>query len=121
MNIDVSLKECMEIPGAVAAALVDYTSGMILGSQGDGSLDLEVAGAGNTEVVKSKLKTMMSLGLNDTIEDILITLGTQYHLIRLVTAANGTGLFIYLALRKEQANLALARRELLNIERRLDV
>lgn len=115
-SIDVSLKEAMEINGAVGVALVDYDSGMMLGSAGGGGLDLEVAAAGNTEVVRAKMTTMASLGLDDTIEDILITLGTQYHLIRLVTTAKGGGLFLYLALHKHQANLALARRQLAEIE-----
>lgn len=116
-QIDVSLKEAMEITGAVGVALVDYDSGMMLGSAGGGTdLDLEVAAAGNTEVVRAKMATMASLGLDDSIEDILITLGTQYHLIRLVQSARGGGLFIYLALNKTQANLAMARRQLASIE-----
>ena len=72
------------------------------------AVDLDLAGAGNTEVVRAKLKTMKALGLQDKIEDILITLGKQYHIIRPVTAK--PGLFIYLVLDKIKANLALARR-----------
>ena len=116
-QIDVALKEAMEIAGAVGVAVVDYDSGMMLGSLGGGEhLDLEVAAAGNTEVVRAKQATMRALKLDDTIEDILITLGTQYHLIRLVTGPKGNGLFFYLALNKAQANLAMARRQLQAIE-----
>ena len=116
-QLDVALKEAMEITGAIGVAIVDYDSGMMLGSAGGtAELDLEVAAAGNTEVVRAKMATMRSLGLNDQIEDILITLGTQYHLIRLVTSPKGTGLFFYLALLKNQANLAMARRQLAAIE-----
>ncbi|HWJ61914.1 MAG TPA: hypothetical protein VNS19_08075 [Acidimicrobiales bacterium] len=119
-QLDVALKEAMEIPGAIGVAIVDYDSGMMLGSAGGSAeLDLEVAGAGNTEVVRAKMATMRSLGLNDQIEDILITLGTQYHLIRLVTSPKGTGLFFYLALSKSQSNLAMARRQLQAIEAEL--
>lgn len=120
-QIDVALKEAMEIGGAVGVALVDYDSGMMLGSSGGGSLDLEIAAAGNTEVVRAKMATMEQLGLTGTIEDILITLEDQYHLIRLVTSASGTGLFLYLALNKSQANLALARRRLAAIEEGLEI
>ena len=119
MNIDTALKEAMAIPGALGAALVDYESGMSLGTVGGGDwLDLEVAAAGNTEVVRSKLRVMSALKLNDTIEDILITLSRQYHLIRLLTSAKrgGSTLFLYLVLDRERANLALARHNLRAIE-----
>ncbi len=118
MNIDTALKEAMSITGAVGAALVDYESGMSLGTLGGGDwLDLEVAAAGNTEVVRSKLRVMSALGLNDGIEDILITLHRQYHLIRLLQPAKGTStLFLYLVLDRERANLALARHQLKRIE-----
>jgi hypothetical protein len=102
-----SLNSLMRADGAMCAALVDSNSGMMLGSVGSG-VDLELAAAGNTEVMRAKLKTMHSLGLADRIEDILITLGKQYHIIRPVTSK--PGLFIYLVLDKIKANLALARR-----------
>ncbi|WP_370882550.1 hypothetical protein [Kineosporia succinea] len=111
----------MQIDGAVGVALVDYTSGMTLGQAGGGTLNLEVAAAGNTEVVRSKLRTMEALGLREGIEDILITLDTQYHLIRLITDQSGIGLFLYLALDKHRSNLALARRKLANLERTIEI
>jgi hypothetical protein len=121
-QLEQSLKEAMTITGAIGVALVDYDSGMMLGSAGGGeSLDLEIAAAGNTEVVRAKANTMRSLGLDDTIEDILITLSGQYHLIRLVDVSKGEGLFFYLALNKSQANLAMARRQLMDIESKLDL
>ncbi len=121
-DLDISLKECMNITGAVGACLVDYTSGMMLGAAGGGrELDLEVAAAGNTEVVRAKMRTMADLGLKDGIEDILITLGSQYHLIRPLTSSRGEGLFLYLALHRSTANLAMARRQLQAIENDLVV
>jgi hypothetical protein len=116
-NVELTLKEAMEIDGAVAVALVDYESGMSLGSLGGGPhLDLDVAAAGNTEVIRAKLRTMHALNLNDEIEDILITLGTQYHLIRLLQSSSGRGLFLYLVLDKNKSNLAMARRRLSILE-----
>ncbi|OXM61261.1 hypothetical protein CF165_39000 [Amycolatopsis vastitatis] len=121
MNIDTALKEAMSIAGAVGVALVDYESGMSLGTGGGGDwLDLEVAAAGNTEVVRSKLRVMSSLALDDTIEDILITLHRQYHLIRLMNSSRNS-LFLYLVLDRERANLALARHYLKRIEADLQV
>lgn len=115
-----SMKKVLEIDGAIGAALVDYDSGMTLATEGSG-LDLELAAAGNTEVVRAKMRVMDSLGLDDKIEDILITLGSQIHLIRLVTAPNGHGLFIYVALDRSRSNLAMARRQLQSVEQALEV
>jgi hypothetical protein len=102
MTIDLALKEAMSIPGAVGVTLVDYDSGMSLGSLGGGDwLDLDVAAAGNTEVVRAKLRVMASLGLDDSIEDILITLHRQYHVIRPLSASGNLTLFRYLVLDRD--------------------
>lgn len=121
MNIKESLVSLASLDGFVGAALVDSESGMLLGQEGGNGLNLEVAAAGNTEVVRAKRKTMTSLNLKDGIEDILITLGGQYHLIRPLTGRSGKGLFLYLALLKNRANLAMARHQLKKIEEDLDV
>ena len=123
MNIETALKEAMSIEGALGAALVDWDSGMPLGTLGGGKyLDLELAAAGNTEVVRAKMRTMQSLNLNDSIEDILITLTKQYHLIRLLRRAGGAhDLFLYLVLDQSKGNLALARHHMKRIESDLTI
>ena len=113
-SVQEALTQLLTVDGAMCAALVDSTSGMLLGSAGSG-LDLELAAAGNTEVVRAKLKTMKSLGLNDSIDDILITLGSQYHIIR--PMAQKEGLFLYLVLDKQRINLALSRRKCAEVEK----
>jgi methyl coenzyme M reductase beta subunit len=117
-NLKESIGELMTIDGALAVALVDGNSGMMLGSAGSG-VDLDVAAAGNTEVVRAKMKTMKALKLNDEIEDILITLGRQYHIIRPV--ASKPGLFFYIVLDRQRSNLALARRKALDVESTLTI
>jgi len=117
-NTQESLDSLLAIDGAMCCALVDANSGMMLGQAGTG-LDLELAAAGNTEVVRAKMKTMKSLKLEDEIEDILITLGKHYHIIRPVAA--NAGLFIYLVLDKSRSNLALARRKTAEVESLLTV
>ena len=120
MNIEATLKGAMSIEGAIGVALVDYESGMALGSLGGGNgLDLEVAAAANTEVVRAKVRALSMLAIDDSIEDILITLGTQYHLIRLLSG--GGSLFLYLALDRGRANLALARHVLKQVEGELQI
>ena len=117
MNYNESVTELLKTDGALAAAVVDYSSGMLLAGAGTSSMDLEIAAAGNTEVVRAKMKTMKLLALNETIDDILITLGEQYHLIRPI--AKMDGLFLYFVLAKDKSNLALARRALLEAEKNI--
>jgi hypothetical protein len=123
MDIETALKEAMSIEGALGVALVDWDSGMPLGTLGGGKyLDLDLAAAGNTEVVKAKMRTLESLRLNDQVEDILITLTKQYHLIRLLSRNDGGQvLFLYLALDRAKANLALARHHLKRIENEISL
>ena len=120
-NVDVILRDCMQIDGSLGAALVDYETGMSLGQSGGSGLDLDVAAAGNSDVVKAELRTMAALGMDEKIEDILITLTSQYHLLRLITARNGQGLFLYMVLDKSRANLAMARRQLTNLEHAIEL
>ena len=115
MNFDKTISELLSVDGALAAAVVDYSSGMLLAGGGSSNLDLEIAAAGNTEVMRAKMKTMRSLGLKDVIDDILITLGKQYHIIR--PLAKQEGLFLYVVLDKQRANLAMARRKAMDVEK----
>lgn len=107
-----SVVKASRIDGCIGVALVDFETGLCLGSHGNPGFDLELAAAGNTEVVRAKKKIRDKLGLTDTIEDILISLTSQYHLIRMA----GRNMFFYAVLERDKSNLALARKELQSIE-----
>jgi len=113
-----SLKKLMEVDGSIACALVDYNSGMVLGKAG-GGIDLDIAGGGNVEVLKSKMKVMKALGIPGSIEDILITLEKQYHILR--PLASKPGLFMYFVLDKAKSNLGMARYKTGEVETELTV
>ena len=117
-NINDSLQALMQVDGAMCAAVVDANSGMLLGKAGTG-MNLEIAAAGNTEVVRAKLKTMRALGLAGGIDDMLITLDNQYHIITLIKAKEG--LFVYTVLDKAKANLAMARYKANEIQATLSI
>lgn len=117
-NINETLSQIMNFDGAVATALVDYKSGMTLGTAGSG-INIEMAAAGNTQVVRAKMAVMKDLGIKGGIEDILITLDSQYHLIRFLES--NANLFVYVALHREKANLGLARMKLAELEHNLVV
>jgi hypothetical protein len=103
---DVFERVAGEIPGFIAASLVDLESGMTLGARTSrGDFDLTAASAYNSEMVKQKLKIMRALNLRTTLEDMLLTLGDQIHLIKLVTPST----FVYLAADRANSNLAIVR------------
>ncbi len=114
----IDLDPLSDIDGFLGACLVDSGSGMVLGAASGGTVNLEVAAAGTTEVVRAERLAMSSLELNDGIEDILITLGRQYHVIRPLGSAGA--LFLYLIVDRKSANLAMARHELKDFESTLD-
>ena len=96
-----------DLPGLLAVAVVDISSGMSLASHSNSSINPDTAAAYNTEVVKQKQKAMQALKLQgETIEDILITLSNQLHLIKLNPAGSK---FIYLVVNSRDTNLAIAR------------
>jgi predicted regulator of Ras-like GTPase activity (Roadblock/LC7/MglB family) len=104
--IEVLEKIAADANGFIAASLVDLDSGMTLAIKGSRTeFDLTAASAYNSELVKQKLKIMRTLGLSGTIEDMLITLTDQIHLVKLV----GPNTFLYLAVDRKQSNIALVR------------
>lgn len=113
----ISLEALRSVDGYVASALVDSESGMLLAGDASG-INLDLAAAGNTEVIRAKRKVANSLKLNDTIEDVLISLTKQYHLLR--PLESNQKLFLYVVLDRTKANLAMARHELRSFEKTID-
>ena len=112
MRTDISATS--SIAGFIGSCLVDGDSGLMLASEGGGTMDLEAAAALNTQIVKANLQAIETLGLGDHIEDILITLGKQLHMIRPLEKV--PTVFLYVALEKKAANLGMARMQVKTIE-----
>ena len=117
-TINESVQSLMTVSGSVAASLVDFNNGMVLGKSGSG-IDFDLAAAGHSEVVRAKLKTMRALKLGNALEDILITVGQQYHVIR--PLAHKAGLYLYVVLDKADSNLAALRSKAAEIEAELSI
>lgn len=111
------LSDLTAIGGFKAASLVDANTGRSLASFGTG-IDIELASEGNTEVLNTKRRVVDLLELNDVIEDILISLGKEYHLIR--PLEKQPNIFLYLVLDRKQSNLGLARHFLKTFEHSLE-
>ena len=95
-----------DVPGFIAAALVDIESGMTLGVYSRRpDFDLSAASAYNSELVKQKQKIMQAIGLDSSLEDMVMTLSDQLHMIKLI---NGN-FFLYIASDRAATNLALVR------------
>lgn len=117
-NVAESLQSLIALAGAKSAAIVDSSSGMVLGHAGseDG---LEIAAAGNTEVVRAQLKSMETIGSADKIDDILISLSTRYEIVR--PLQQNPSIFLYLMMDKAKSNLALARYKVAEVEGQLEL
>lgn len=108
-----------EIAGFIGACLVDTETGLMMASEGGDNFDLETAGAANVEVVKAKMAAMKMLDIDEAIDDMLITLGSQFHLIRPLEKT--PSVFLYTALDKKSANLGMARVQVKKVEKTLEI
>ena len=108
--LDAIAKIESDVNGVIATAAVDLESGMTLAAKSNrADFDLTVASAYNSELVKQKMKIMRALNLRSSLEDMLLTLTDQIHVIRLLPG--GTG-FIYLAADRAATNVAILRTSL---------
>ena len=114
-----SLNAVMNIRGAVGASIVNDESGVPLGTIGGGNLDMELAGAGSAVVVQTQKQLLEDLMPEEQIEDVLISLDRQYHLLRFFHETEN--IFTHVVLDRDDANLALARKKLAKIDRKLEI
>ncbi|MGV9849467.1 hypothetical protein ACWDWU_11895 [Streptomyces sp. NPDC003442] len=122
-DIQESLREMMECEGALAASLVDYLSRISLGAvQTPQGPDLEKVAYGDTDVLRAKMSTLELLGYSpERLEDIVVTLDTEYHLIRPLSQRVSQGVFLYLVADRARADLDAARATMRDVALRLDV
>jgi CheY-like chemotaxis protein len=112
------LDVAMKMDGAQGIALVDHERGLVLGMSGGlAGFDRQVAITGIAQTVQAELRTIASLGVDDQLEDILITLRRQYHIIRALR--DQPHVCLYLVVDRQQANLGMTRRLMARIEQAL--
>lgn len=118
-DIQEFLDKAMQIDGAIGIALVDLESGMCLGTKGGQHLDMELAGACSARIVQAKKHVSQQLALDESFEEALLTMKSQYHLIRLFQ--ENENIFSYLILDAEACSLPLARTHLKSVDRELSL
>lgn len=106
-RLEDNLEQLIDFDGAIAVALVDSETGMILGRAGEDSPELELAAAGASVMLRARRSTIKTLGLSDAIDDLLVTLSTQLQIIR--PLAQSPTVFLYLIVDRAKSSLALAR------------
>jgi len=95
------------LAGFIGVSVTEVKTGMSFASLSvNPNFDPELASAYNLEVVKAKLSAIKALGLASKLDDILITLSDQLHIIDL--SDNGD-YFVYLAVDSSKVNLGMAR------------
>lgn len=95
------------LAGFIGVSVTEVKTGMSFASLSvNPNFDPELASAYNLEVVKAKLSAIKALGLSSKLDDILITLSDQLHIIDL--SENGD-YFVYLAVDSSKVNLGMAR------------
>ena len=125
-GIDECLLEAMRLPGALGASLVDWTSGLALGTVGDPpGGDHETAAAEAAELARLAAE-QHAFGPEDgsdatdpPVEDVILSNRDSYHVLRFVPTSFDSSVFLYLWLARADGNLALARIRLGEMAERL--
>lgn len=135
-GIDECLLDVMRLPGARGAAVVDWTSGLALGTIGDSpNGDHEATAAETAEVARMAAEQpAFAVGLPETpaagdgpgaagtpppVEDVIVTTRAGYHILRFVETDFDSSVFLHLWLDRAEGNLALARIRLGEMAERL--
>ncbi|MET9881920.1 hypothetical protein ABZZ20_01960 [Streptomyces sp. NPDC006430] len=121
-GIDECLLEAMALPGARGAALVDWSSGLALGTAGESPVgDHETTAAETAELARAAAEYESFAQAvpepapgeaGQPVEDVIVTTRTGYHVLRFVETSFDSSVFLHLWLDRTDGNLALARHRL---------
>ena len=105
--------------GLVGCAVVDSTTGLVLAHEArDGQLvDMELVGAACAQVMRSHRVAARRMGWSEPVDEVMASIGPHQQVMRSV--ASQPDLFLLVLLDKQRTNLALARFQLMEVERGL--
>ena len=112
-SVDISALN--QINGFIGGWLVDSETGFVMVGEGGGdAFDHEAAISANVGVARANFKAIDTLKVKDRVDDILISLGKELHLIR--PLENTPKVFLCVALDKGSANPGQARVQMKKVE-----
>jgi predicted regulator of Ras-like GTPase activity (Roadblock/LC7/MglB family) len=112
-SIDETLERVLEIDGVVAASLLESTTGLVLASARVSEVvDPSLVASAATDIVRLLGDMAARLGLEDELEDVVVTLRGRYHILRLVGGLLPEPVILVATLERPEANLAMAHLEL---------
>ena len=114
-----ALSSLLKLDGLIGCALVDASTGLVLAheTRDDHPIDMELAAAATAQVLRAHRDSARSMGLTDGIDEVITTAGARNVLVRALQ--RHAELFIVALFEKHRTNLALARFQLLEVERSL--
>ncbi len=109
----------LRLEGLIGCALVDADSGLVLAheARAEEPLDMDFAAASATQLLRAHQEAAPRMGLGDPVDEVITTAGSRHVLVRALQ--RHPGLFVVAVLDKHKTNLALARFQLLEVERQL--
>lgn len=121
LKIRECLQEVLTVSGALAAGIGNWKTGECLFKEGLNKPDfptskIEIAVTHNSEVIRAKQRAAAALEFDDKIDDILISLTRQWHIMKLLKVE---GYFLYIALDRSKASIASAGLKLKQANREL--
>ncbi len=121
LNMTEAMIYAMGAPGAVATAFVEFKTARAVAGIGNEHVDFDSVTPTWTEM----LLAMMSLGdestAPDSVNDIVITVGSRHHLLRPLRAKNCSDMYLYLVVDKVEGSIPMARLHLSSVERSLEL
>jgi hypothetical protein len=114
-----TLAGMLALDGLLGGAVVDGTTGLALAREtlGDASVDMDLASAACAQLLRAHRQAARSVGMSEHVDEIITSAGPRQQVIR--TVSRHPELFLVVLLDKQRTNLALARYQLMELERGL--
>ena len=117
MRAKQALAGLLPLEGLLGCAVVDSTTGLVLAREvrEDQPVDMDLAAAASAQVLRAHRQAARAMGLSEQIDEVMTSAGPRHHVMRSVS--RHPELFLVALLDKQRSNLALARFQLMELER----